>query len=69
LRERDADFSKTSKRLAAAGGAEEKARLHAGIFTQRRKGAKTLFSFLKQRRRGCRPGTPRRLRRHARGRW
>jgi hypothetical protein len=38
-----ADFSETSERLAAAGGAEEKARLHAGSFPQRRKGATRLF--------------------------
>ena len=37
-------FSETAERLAAAGGAEEKARLHAGIFTQRRKGAKEFIA-------------------------
>ena len=34
------DFGEAAESFAAAGGAEEKARLHAGIFTQRRKGAK-----------------------------
>ena len=40
LRERGADFRKAAEGFAAAGGAEEEARLHAGIFPQRREGAK-----------------------------
>ena len=41
--QRGADFLKTTERLAAAGRAEEKARLHTGFFTQRRQGGKTFI--------------------------
>jgi len=42
--QRGPHFGETAERLAAAGRAEEKARLHAGIFTQRRKGAKEFIA-------------------------
>ncbi len=40
-----ADFGQTAEGLAAAGGAEKKARLHGGIFTQRGMGAKEFISM------------------------
>jgi hypothetical protein len=41
--ERGADFAEAAEGLAAAGRAEEKARLHTGFFTQRRQGGKTFI--------------------------
>jgi hypothetical protein len=38
--QRGADFLKTTERLAAAGRAEEKSRLHTGFFTQKAGGGK-----------------------------
>ena len=42
--ERGADFGEAAESLAAAGRAEEKARLHTGFFTQRRQGGKTFIT-------------------------
>ena len=38
--QRGTDFPQATECLAAAGGAEEKSRLHTGFFAQRRPGAK-----------------------------
>ena len=38
--QRSVDFFKTAESFAAAGGAEEKSRLHRGFLTQRREEAK-----------------------------
>ena len=47
LRERGADFGEAAEGFAAAGGAEEKARLHAEILTQSRKVAKEFIQAVK----------------------
>jgi hypothetical protein len=44
--QRDADFAKTAERLAAAGGAEEKSRLHGEFLTQRHEEAKAQRDFI-----------------------
>ena len=40
------DFREAAERLAAAGGAEEKARLHGELLTQRRQEAKWQRNFI-----------------------